>query len=130
MTELDEVQPAATYDIVIDPAPDAGLAGLRATFGRVTVLLGANGSGKSKLMEALKSQAYEGVRPVVYVEGGRTVAPPDSLGLKPKELRLYQSVSVSTATHQAQLKESLSSRVKHAFMLLDQLGQEKRLKHS
>ena len=50
-------------------------AGYEFDFGHVTVILGANGSGKSKLLleitEALAIEKGEGV--AVYVEGGRAI---------------------------------------------------------
>src|SRR4051812_47704944 len=45
-------------------------------FGRVVVLLGANGAGKSRLLRLLKlnPKVNDKVRDVVYVEGGRSLA--------------------------------------------------------
>lgn len=43
-------------------------------FGRVTVVLGTNGSGKSRLLQSLSKQVKEReLRPVYYIEGGRSI---------------------------------------------------------
>jgi Fe-S cluster assembly ATPase SufC len=50
-------------------------------FQRVNVILGANGSGKSKLLTEIKDQAstLTGGSKVVYIEGGRTIKIKDIL---------------------------------------------------
>ena len=59
----------------------AGTRALDAEFGRVNVILGANGTGKSKTIIALIQQAaiFGSGRPVVYVEGGRVVSPAEAI---------------------------------------------------
>jgi len=49
--------------------------------GRINVFLGANGTGKSKLIEELRNRAptYLPEHTVVYIEGGRAIQMFDSL---------------------------------------------------
>ena len=68
----------ATFMLNIAPTTTiAGCPHIRCECGRITVLLGANGTGKSQALRLLKDSAatFGADRKRVYVEGGRVVAP-------------------------------------------------------
>ena len=68
----------ATFTLNIAPtATIAGCPNIECECGRITVLLGANGTGKSQTLRLLKDSAatFGAGRKRVYVEGGRVVAP-------------------------------------------------------
>ncbi len=102
------------------------------TFNRVNLLLGANGTGKSKLLKELKDNAqrfYPG-RLVIFVEGGRTIKLVDSLQLNRNNFNQYNTLEKANTTFISKRKTTLSDRVTDALLLLDKMGQEIRGKHS
>jgi predicted ATPase len=91
-------------------------------FGRINVPLGANGTGKSKTIQNLTKQCriFGEVRPLVYVEGGRVIALPDSVGLVQGTVDQFKHLRQASQ----QLKESkhaqtLSNRTKNVFIILN-----------
>ena len=102
------------------------------TFNRVNLLLGANGTGKSKLLKELKENAprfYPG-RSIIFVEGGRTIKLIDSLQLNRNNFNQYGTLEKANNTFISKRQTTLSDRVTDALLLLDKMGQEIRGKHS
>ncbi|MBD0778252.1 ATP-binding protein [Maribacter sp. ANRC-HE7] len=101
-------------------------------FNRINILLGANGTGKSKLLKELRDQApnYFGNRTVIFVEGGRTIKLTNSLQLTRHNFQQYGTLQKANQTFQSKRKSTLSDRVMDALLLLDRMGQEIRGQHS
>jgi energy-coupling factor transporter ATP-binding protein EcfA2 len=102
--------------------------GLNAEFGRVNVILGANGTGKSKIIGALIQQAalFGSGRPVVYVEGGRVVNPADTVqdinSQRVTEKQLLEA-------HKKRCRGKLQTRVSSAFQVLGRVGRLRKDEH-
>ncbi|WP_139856805.1 AAA family ATPase [Aequorivita sinensis] len=101
-------------------------------FNRINILLGANGTGKSKLLKELRDQApnFYGDRTVIFVEGGRTIKLTNSLQLNRNNFQQYGTLQTANQTFQNKRKTTLSDRVMDALLLLDRMGQEIRGEHS
>lgn len=107
--------------------PDTELA-----LGKVTVFLGANGTGKSMLMKDFKNNGdgYFSGRDIVYVEGGRTISIPSTVALDRNNYNSHKTVEQSRLTHSGMRKGTLAKRVTEALILLDKEGDELGIKHS
>ena len=72
-----------TYPIEVTPTTHGlGMPHIKTEFGRITVLLGANGTGKSRALKAIRGMTAsfgQENRPAVYIEGGRVITIPASL---------------------------------------------------
>jgi energy-coupling factor transporter ATP-binding protein EcfA2 len=101
-------------------------------FNRINILLGANGTGKSKLLKELRDRAPQlfGNRTVIFVEGGRTIKLTNSLQLNRNNFQQYGTLQQANQTFQNKRKATLSDRVMDALLLLDRMGQEIRGEHS
>lgn len=102
------------------------------TFKSVNILLGANGTGKSKTLQELRdraSQFYPG-RTIVYVEGGRTIRLTDSLEVNRNNFETYKTLEKAEIAHKNKRTTTLSDRVIDGLMLLDRKGQEIKDTHS
>lgn len=121
-----------SYRITLEGDVQQGWAGLEGQFGRVNVVLGANGTGKSKLLQRLRSMPAEfgGTRPVAYVEGGRVVKPPVSVALDRNTINAFRNLKQASDQHRQQKQNNLADRIAHLFVLLDRLGEQGRSAHS
>lgn len=101
-------------------------------FNRINILLGANGTGKSKILKEIrdKSTSYYGDRKVIFVEGGRAIKLTNSLQLNQNNFQHYGTLQKAYTTFQNKRKRTLSDRVMDALLLLDRMGQEIRGTHS
>jgi energy-coupling factor transporter ATP-binding protein EcfA2 len=101
-------------------------------FNRINILLGANGTGKSKLLKELRDRSanFYGARTVIFVEGGRTIKLTNSLQLNRNNFQQYGTLQTANTTFQNKRKTTLSDRVMDALLLLDRMGQEIRGTHS
>jgi ABC-type lipoprotein export system ATPase subunit len=100
--------------------------------GRITVFLGANGTGKSKLLQEVLSASstlfpgYTAVR----IEGGRAITLKDSLALDRNTFSPYRTLETAKATHKGKIGSTLSSRVFDAMQLLERMGRNIKSEHS
>ena len=124
--------PDREHEILIPANTVIGRDKWELTLGQVTVFLGANGTGKSRLMSDMMSVAsqFAGDAPVVYVEGGRAITPPDTLALTRNNFQQFGTLQLAQNTHSGQLQRKLTERVQAALLLLDRMGQEGKIKHS
>jgi ABC-type cobalamin/Fe3+-siderophores transport system ATPase subunit len=101
-------------------------------FNRINILLGANGTGKSKLLKELRDTAsnFYGNKTVIFVEGGRTIKLTNSLKLNRDNFQQYGTLEIANQTFQNKRKATLSDRVMDALLLLDRMGEEIRGEHS
>ena len=77
-------------------------------FGRVTVILGANGCGKSKLLRMLsrKPVVNDVSLETIFVEGGRALQIPNIASPKRRSLRQFQVDAVEVAKKNHHRKNS------------------------
>jgi ABC-type cobalamin/Fe3+-siderophores transport system ATPase subunit len=121
------------YRIKVEGQGNAGVPDIDADFGRVTVILGANGAGKSRLLEWIKNnanQAFGGMRPVIYIEGGRVAQIPPNLHLDHREVNFHRTAESSLKQHRTKRLQSLSTRIKDALVTHYNRGLEERGTHS
>lgn len=98
---------------------------------RINIFLGINGSGKSKVLQEIKGNLETfGRKPVIFVEGGRTITINDSLGLDRNSIDNFKSVGQAKENHTKKHSSTLSSRLREALLLIDMMGTEVQLEHS
>ncbi len=101
-------------------------------FDRVNVILGANGSGKSKFLNELKgsvSNLTDGGK-VVYIEGGRTIKISDNLQLNHNNFSNFDSLDGAIAHYENKRAISLADRVFDALVVLDKRDIQLKSQHS
>lgn len=88
---------------------------------RITVFLGANGSGKSSVLNAAKGQTSEICpgKKAVYIEGGRAITLKNSLELTRQNFQNYNDYNRAKATYERKRQDRLSDRVYDALMVLE-----------
>lgn len=101
-------------------------------FHRVNVILGANGSGKSKLLTELKDHASQltGGAKAAYIEGGRTIKIKDILQLDHTNVSQYDRFESALVHYYNKRATSLADRVFDALLILDKLDAQLKSKHS
>lgn len=97
----------------------------RFEFPRITAILGANGSGKSILLRAIKDNF-----PCVYVEGGRTISINDIVKVTALNFGNYINLDHTLNRYKNKRKEKLVDRIFDAIMVLLQRGQAIKQVHS
>ncbi len=123
----------ARYRVCYSQKDGPALPELDADFGTRTVILGANGSGKSSLIKKLRSDpGLFGAppRPVIRVEGGRAIKLPDRLALDPQNFERFGTVHQASKQHDQKRPQDLATRVQDALFLLDRHGDEVEKLHS
>ncbi|MBZ2190274.1 ATP-binding protein [Alcanivorax sp. JB21] len=101
-------------------------------FGRINVVLGSNGAGKSSLLTEIRDNIrLSGImgKPV-YIEGGRAIEIKDNLDVDPKEYQKYHKFDSANKTYQNKRGGKLSLRLRDALIVLDKLDNEIRYEHS
>lgn len=101
-------------------------------FGRVNIFLGANGSGKSRLLSEIKDATFaltEGKR-AVYIEGGRTIKIADVLQLDHRNVAQYDRLDSALTHYLSKRTESLADRVFDALIVLDKKDAQLKAEHS
>jgi energy-coupling factor transporter ATP-binding protein EcfA2 len=122
-----------TYKVELRPEPSQGFRGFRAEFSRINVILGANGTGKSRLIQALRSanSAFAGYRRVLFIEGGRVLRPHAVVGLTRETIDEFRNVERANEQYRtSQHQKNLTERIARTFILLARKGEEGRVRHS
>jgi energy-coupling factor transporter ATP-binding protein EcfA2 len=122
-----------TYQLTIAPDPKKGIPALQGTFGRITVLMGANGSGKSKILGAIRDlhgSAFGGPRPTVWIEGGRVVPIPSHLKLTARNVAQFSDYSLAFKHYKQKLKGRLSDRITDILFTLERRTEADKSLHS
>lgn len=103
-----------------------GAPEFQAEFDRVNIILGGNGTGKSKVLNKLKEHvnSFGMNRQLIYVEGGRTINIPHSLQLTRSDFDTYRTFEQTERQYKSKLNSSISQRIKDALILLEQKEQE------
>ncbi len=100
--------------------------------GRINVFLGANGTGKSKLLEELKG-TIDQVLPdhkVLNIEGGRALKMFDSLELDRNNYNNYKTYEQTYQGYQSKRSGTLQSRLFDGLKTLEQLAESAKIEHS
>jgi ABC-type lipoprotein export system ATPase subunit len=107
-------------------------ADFKFVFRRVNVILGANGSGKSKLLTEIKDQAaaLTGGSKVTYIEGGRTIKIKDVLQLDHTNVGAYDRYDSALTHYFNKRVTSLADRVFDALVVLDKRDAHLKGQHS
>ncbi|PQV48570.1 uncharacterized protein DUF4435 [Paraburkholderia sp. BL21I4N1] len=96
-------------------------------------MLGANGSGKSRLLQRI-IQSVEAIfgpeRTAVHIEGGRAVQINGSVGLDTNTMQVYSNVSQAQQQYRHTRRATLASRINRTFVLLEALEREQKQAHS
>lgn len=106
--------------------------GYQFLFKRVNVILGANGSGKSKFLTELKDNApsLTGGGKAVYIEGGRTIKIKDILQLDHTNVGQYDRYESALSHYESKRVQFLADRVFDALLVLDKRDSHIRARHS
>ncbi len=99
---------------------------------RITVLLGANGTGKSKLLQELQGQAptyFPNYTPV-RIEGGRAIEMKDSLELDNRNFSEFRTFDQMFNGFKQRRAQTLGSRLFYGLKTLEQMGIDSKIKHS
>lgn len=101
-------------------------------FQRVNVILGANGSGKSKLLTEIKDQAtaLTGGFKAVYIEGGRTIKIKDILQVDHTNFGQFDRYESALAHYNNKRSTSLADRVFDSLVVLDKRDANLKSQHS
>lgn len=100
-------------------------------FGRINVLLGANGTGKSKVLAEIRDWIAKagGTKPV-FIEGGRTIKLEDVLKLDAKNFQQYDRLESAIAQYERKRAKSLADRVFDALVVLEKRELQLKARHS
>ncbi len=104
----------------------------RFNFERVNVLLGSNGTGKSKLLQELQKRCdtfLAGYTPV-RIEGGRAVQMVDSLELNNRNYGEFKTFDQILSGFRQKRTQTLTSRLFHGLKALEQRGVDSKIAHS
>ena len=120
------------YEFIVDIPAGTGFQPFKGIFRNVNVILGANGTGKSKLLGHLRDQAGKLNFPenIIYVEGGRVVVPPDAVKFNRNTFQQYETLAIARQTHLSKRRGFLRDRAGEAFLLLKKMGDESKAEHS
>ncbi|MCG7893319.1 MAG: ATP-binding protein [Candidatus Thiodiazotropha taylori] len=101
-------------------------------FSRINVFLGANGTGKTKLLQELKGHAgtfLPGFQ-AVNIEGGRAVQMYDSLELTPQNFNQFRTSDQIINSFRGHRGNTLTSRIFFGLKALEQMGIDAKIAHS
>jgi len=103
-----------------------------ADIGRVNVIMGANGSGKSQLLRAMSDHihSYNSEKKAIFVEGGRSLMFDINVGMQPNSLPIYNDPIGYEKNYVRKRSNRLSDRMNNALILLKALEQTKKSTHS
>jgi hypothetical protein len=122
------------YVIQISPSTHGvAVPQIDAYFGRITVLLGSNGTGKSRALQCIRSMSYNfggGSRPVVYIEGGRVIDIPSAIMFDYQTYTEFGTLQRAKQTFTGRRLSSLRQRTKDAFYLLERRSDALKITHS
>ncbi len=101
-------------------------------FGRINVFLGANGTGKSKLLAELRGRISE-VLPdfsTLNIEGGRAIQMFDSLELNNQNFSQYRTFQQTFSGYKNKRQGLLQNRIFDALKSLEQQAEKTKIDHS
>src|ERR1700681_1036865 len=120
-----------SYRIEVSGNPNIGVPAIAATLGRINVILGSNGTGKSKALKQLRDlRANFGDRSPVYIEGGRVINIPHAITFDHQTFNEFGTFSKAQKAFRSRRFQSLAVRTRDAFFLLERKGQQLKVAHS
>ena len=101
-------------------------------FSRVTVILGANGSGKSRFLRDLRDAipGLTGGSKAVFIEGGRTIKIQDVLQFDARNFQHYDRLESAERQWEEKRTKSLADRVFDALVVLEKRDLQLKARHS
>lgn len=118
--------------ISVATSPD-GVPNFEADFERINVILGANGSGKTKLLQYLTAQAertFGTEFTPVAIEGGRALNIPIGLAYDRNNGPIYSNPQNAWLQYRSNRRSTLASRINRTFVMLRALEIEEKGRHS
>lgn len=119
--------PDEFQELSINVPSQPGAAAISASVKRITVLLGANGSGKSRTLRWL-AQHFRDATNTIYIEGGRTVSLDERE--TPQEQIKFQSSDAVDKYYVQHKKISLTKRLRALFKVIRRRMELRRIDHS
>jgi ABC-type branched-subunit amino acid transport system ATPase component len=121
------------YHVEMSAQQGVGIPQISANFGRITVLLGSNGTGKSRALRQIRDRVGafgEPSRPVVYIEGGRVITIPGAISYDFNTFNEFGTVQRARNTFKSRRLAGMAARTRDAFYLLERRGVELKTQHS
>jgi energy-coupling factor transporter ATP-binding protein EcfA2 len=113
--------------------PSQGIPEFSATFERVNVILGANGVGKTKLLQHLVNNS-EGLFGSTYtpvsIEGGRAITIPVGVAMDNQNIAMFSNPLVARDQYKLTRRQTLASRIIRTFVMMRVLENQEKTRHS
>jgi len=125
------------YELNIKRGAGPGAPEVTGQIGRISAILGANGTGKSRLFAIIRDNPHlltpnpsSQSRPFIYIEGGRVVAIPSEIRLTRQTADEYSTYPKALQQHRNKRNQKLADRIRDALLTLERLGVEEKQAHS
>lgn len=101
-------------------------------FGRVNVILGANGSGKSQFLAELRDAIpkIKVGKKAVFIEGGRTIKIDDVIKFDARNFQQYDKLETAISQYESKRLKSLADRLFDAIVVLEKKEMTLKSRHS
>lgn len=120
-------------EVVVNAVPQTGIPAFQGEFERINVILGANGSGKTKLLQHLAAHSentFGAEFTPVHIEGGRAVAIPPGLAMDGNSISVYSNPKQAREQYRQSRRSTLAGRIGRTFVMLRALEDEQKKRHS
>lgn len=121
------------YSVQVSHDQGLGLPDLRAELARVNVILGANGTGKSRTINWLSANCTLFGRKdtdVLKIEGGRAITIPNDLRINRKNFAAYGSLKTAEDRRLTLRLGRLTERIEPVLFAIHLAGQNLKVEHS
>lgn len=125
------------YHLSIKRGAGPGSPEVDGDIGRISAVLGANGTGKSRLFSIIRKNPHlltpnpaVEKRPFIYIEGGRVVTIPPNITLTRDTANEFATYEKALLRHQKKRTEKLADRIRDALFTLERLGVQEKQTHS
>jgi energy-coupling factor transporter ATP-binding protein EcfA2 len=116
------------------PHYGAGLPAIDTTFPRVTVILGANGTGKSRLLQLFPGVFYQAFKrehhQMLRIAGGRAITPPPRIVLDRDTVDRFGTIAQAQESYFQSRSADADARLRDALQLLHSIGEDRKAQHS
>jgi energy-coupling factor transporter ATP-binding protein EcfA2 len=121
------------YPIAVQSPPNSACPPFSGELRRVNVLMGANGSGKSQLLNRLAGESehlFGAEYTPVLIEGGRVMNMPPDVGLSQRTMEVYANPTAARTNYRTTRRGTLAGRMQRTFVMLRALETEQKSTHS